>query len=109
MNIEVTSLSKKSQKVSATAAAIQSCPATDRPKTDFKRNILLAEDNHVNQAVAMRTIQKLGHSLVVANNGKDALALMAKQSFDLVLMDIQMPEMDRLTATKAIREAERQT
>jgi two-component system, sensor histidine kinase and response regulator len=84
-------------------------PQPDRPAPDFKLNILLAEDNRVNQAVAIRTIEKLGHSVVLANNGKEALALLAKQPFDLVLMDIQMPEMDGLTATKAIRDAEMQT
>jgi signal transduction histidine kinase/CheY-like chemotaxis protein/HPt (histidine-containing phosphotransfer) domain-containing protein len=87
----------------------QTSPQFDRPAADFKLNILLAEDNRVNQAVAMLTIEKLGHSVVLANTGKEALALLAKQSFDLVLMDIQMPEMDGLTATKAISEVEKQT
>ena len=71
-------------------------------------HILLAEDNHVNQIVAIRTLEKQGHSVVVANNGLEALSLLDQQSFDLVLMDIQMPEMDGLTATKTIRESERQ-
>jgi two-component system, sensor histidine kinase and response regulator len=71
--------------------------------------ILLAEDNRVNQTVATRILEKMGHSLVVANNGNDALSLLAKQSFDLVLMDIQMPEMDGLTATHEIREREKRT
>ena len=84
-------------------------PEQQEPMRRSGLHILLAEDNHVNQAVATRTLEKMGHSLVVANNGKEALALLAEQSFDLVLMDIQMPEMDGLTATKAIREAEKQT
>ncbi len=72
-------------------------------------HILLAEDNRVNQAVAIGMLKKMGHRLVVANNGKEALSLLAIQPFDLVLMDIQMPEIDGLMATGKIRDGERQT
>ncbi len=72
-------------------------------------HILLAEDNRTNQTVAMRMLQKLGHSSVVANNGIEVLSLLTKNRFDVVLMDIQMPEMDGLSTTMKIRESERET
>jgi signal transduction histidine kinase/DNA-binding response OmpR family regulator len=72
-------------------------------------HILLAEDNRTNQTVAKRMLAKMGHSLVIANNGKEALLQLATGHFDLVLMDIQMPEMDGLTTTMKIREGERAT
>ena len=72
-----------------------------------KLTILVAEDNAVNQAVVTRVLQKMGHTPVVAQNGKEALTLATTRKFDLVFMDVQMPEMDGLTATGAIREAEK--
>ncbi len=72
-------------------------------------HILLAEDNPVNQKLATRLLEKRGHRVVVAGNGKEALAALAQSSFDLVLMDVQMPEMDGIEATIAIREEEKLT
>ena len=69
--------------------------------------ILLAEDNAVNQLLTVRLLEKRGHTVVVAETGKAALSAMEKQIFDIVLMDVQMPEMDGLKATIAIREGER--
>ena len=69
--------------------------------------ILLAEDNLVNQTVAARLLEKQGHAFEVANNGREALARLSAGSFDLVLMDVQMPEMDGFEATAAIRETEK--
>ena len=69
--------------------------------------VLLAEDNAVNQMLAVRLLEKRGHRVTVAGNGRQALEALAKESFDLVFMDVQMPEMDGMEATQAIREKER--
>jgi signal transduction histidine kinase/DNA-binding response OmpR family regulator/ligand-binding sensor domain-containing protein len=69
--------------------------------------ILLAEDNAVNQRVAQRMLQKMGHDVVVAANGRAAVDEFTQNQFDLVLMDVQMPEMDGFQATAAIRVLER--
>ena len=68
--------------------------------------VLLAEDNPVNQTLATRILEKLGHNVKVANNGKEAMERAQAEDFDIVLMDVQMPEMDGLEATTAIRAAE---
>jgi two-component system sensor histidine kinase/response regulator len=70
-------------------------------------HVLLAEDNAVNRRLAVRLLEKRGHTVVVANNGREALAMVQQERFDLVLMDVQMPEMDGLEATAAIRDTER--
>ena len=82
-------------------------PATGRGERSL--HILLAEDNEVNQQLAVKTLQKRGHTVVVAGNGREALAALEQETVDLVLMDVQMPEMDGFAATAAIREREKGT
>jgi len=100
--------------VRAGVAAAALSPAVDRKERTLLSHrggirILLAEDNEVNQELALTTLKKGGHSIVVANNGREALAALEKQRFDLVLMDLQMPEMGGFEATSIIREKEKQT
>jgi PAS domain S-box-containing protein len=71
--------------------------------------ILLAEDNFVNQRLALRLLEKRGHSATVVRTGREALERLEQEPFDLVLMDVQMPEMDGVEATEAIRARERET
>ncbi len=65
--------------------------------------ILLAEDNLINQKVAVAILKKSGHSVTIACNGRQAIELCERKEFDVVLMDVQMPEMDGLQATAALR------
>jgi PAS domain S-box-containing protein len=71
--------------------------------------VLVAEDNAVNQQVAVGMLERAGHTAVVAGNGREALARLEHEPFDLVLMDVQMPELDGLETTTAIRQRERAT
>jgi signal transduction histidine kinase/ActR/RegA family two-component response regulator len=78
-------------------------------KESRKLRILLAEDNAVNQKIASRVLEKLGHDVTVAADGREALAALDRAHFDVVLMDVQMPEMDGFEVTAAIRALERDT
>jgi CheY-like chemotaxis protein len=72
-------------------------------------NILLAEDNVVNQLLMQRLLNKRGHRVTIADTGKAVLAALERDSFDLVFMDVQMPELDGFEATSEIRRREAQT
>jgi CheY-like chemotaxis protein len=80
----------------------------ERPASQLL-SILVAEDNVVNQKLAVRLLEKRGHTVAVAVNGREAVDLVKRQTFDLVLMDVSMPEMDGITATTVIREREQAT
>jgi signal transduction histidine kinase/DNA-binding response OmpR family regulator/HPt (histidine-containing phosphotransfer) domain-containing protein len=86
-------------------------PPLRPPPRDGRRRlrVLLAEDNAVNQTLAVILLEKEGHQVVVAGNGQEALTALEGQPFDLVLMDVQMPELDGLAATSALRRKEQTT
>jgi len=92
----------------AKSASCRASPGTVAAEPS-KWNILLAEDNPVNQRVAAGMLEKRGHTVTAVENGLEALQAVKVQRFDLVLMDLQMPEMDGFAATAAIRELEKTT
>jgi CheY-like chemotaxis protein len=84
-------------------------PEPGTPAMARRLHILLAEDNLINQKVAVGMLESAGHRVAVANNGRAAVNALEQQPFDVVLMDVQMPEMDGFQATAAIREHEKVT
>lgn len=86
-------------------------PITEQtlPELRARYKILLAEDNPINQKVALHLLQKRGHTVVVVENGQQALEKIKTEEFDLVLMDVQMPVMNGFEATQKIRELEKET
>ena len=75
-----------------------------RPRYTAPMRILLAEDNTVNQKVALRMLERLGYIASVANTGYEVIAILEQRPIDIILMDVQMPEMDGLSATQHIRQ-----
>ncbi|MCP4610287.1 MAG: response regulator [Planctomycetes bacterium] len=94
----------------ATADEIsQKAVIDESPESVISLRILLAEDGLVNQKVAVNLLEQRGHKVMIANNGQEAITAVANESFDVVLMDVQMPTMDGLEATGIIREREKES
>jgi len=84
-------------------------PCDEKPEHHRRLRVLLAEDNAVNQMLAVNLLEKRGHSVVVVGNGLEALDALDRECFDAVLMDVQMPDMDGIEATAALRAREAMT
>ncbi len=106
---------KQSQLYDAIITSLQQERATLEPEsqgitldpnlaTKLPLKILLAEDNRVNQKVALLILQRMGYRADVASNGLEVLSALQRQPYDVILMDVQMPEMDGLTATRQLRQ-----
>jgi PAS domain S-box-containing protein len=106
-SLPVTAAGAVAERRRAISAAAPSIGTTGQAARS--RRILVAEDNIVNQRVASRLLTKRGHVVTVVGNGREALDALQREAFDLVLMDIQMPDMDGFEATTAIRRWERDT
>jgi CheY-like chemotaxis protein len=94
-------IERGARRAGSAAPALAAAPA---PRSAL--HILLAEDNPFNQKLALGLLGKEGHSVVVVNNGAEAVAALEREPYDLILMDVQMPEMDGFQATRLIRESE---
>ncbi len=97
------------QKARAQASVVQAVPASAHPQHKRALRILVAEDNVVNQKLIVRLLEKRGDHVTLAQDGQEALDVLARQEFDLVLMDIQMPVLGGLEATQLWRTQEKQT
>jgi PAS domain S-box-containing protein len=119
VQVYLTKPAKQSDLLDAILAALAGPPAQEAPPqveklaspgpSPRRLRILVAEDKPVNQKLAAQLLSRRGHRVTIANDGREAVALWEKQHFDLILMDVQMPEMGGMEATAIIRDKERPT
>ena len=107
--VEAAHVKRSSQQAVPQVHVVSEKEAGGQEKSFKGVNVLLAEDNLVNQKLTVRMLERRGVTVKVAHNGKEAVELFLKQSFDLILMDMQMPGMDGLQATVKIRILEKKT
>ena len=105
--LQATMLAALGQKVATSLR--KPAPIRGLGKATRELRILLVEDNPVNQRIVVRMLEKMGHSTDLASNGREALSRLANETFDLVFMDVQMPEIDGLTAAREVRKREKQS
>jgi PAS domain S-box-containing protein len=86
------------------ASPLEYCPVTPATLAEVPLRVLIAEDNRINQQVALLILEKFGFRADIANNGIEAIEALRRAPYDLILMDVEMPEMDGMSATQAIRE-----
>jgi len=89
-----------SSMIEATPAAL---PKKPKPRKQSRLQVLLAEDNPINQKLQRRLLEKLGHTVTIVENGKEAVSAADSEAFDLIILDVQMPEMDGLEAASIMR------
>lgn len=108
---KLNSISAESSRFTLICEEISSTPPSKTLDEDFAQKrplkILVADDNEINRKIIRIILQKLGYSCVEAENGEDALKMYRSGDYDYIFMDLDMPEMDGLEATQAIREAEK--
>ena len=95
-------------KPAAPKAAVPSAKLDPTLASRFPLRVLLCDDNIINQKVALRLLQQMGYRADLAANGSEALAALDRQPYDLIFMDVMMPEMGGLEATRLIRERQKQ-
>jgi len=96
-------LGSKAREIAAAKATVEIAPSTNESRHSRPLSIIVAEDNAINQLVAKQLLHKLGYRADVAGNGNEVLNVLAERSYEVILMDVQMPELNGCDATRVIR------
>ena len=98
---------KNAQPLQSTSSSSPTAQGESKLAERLPLRILVAEDNLVNQKVVLQVLKRLGYSADVANNGLEVIEALKRQPYDVILMDVQMPQMDGIDATRHIRQDEK--